>query len=293
MTAGYNPDRFCSFTTELFDLSGLDKTCSAVPNFPIVDKSGVSSLLTEEGNPLVCGGYPGYTDCHIFEPDTYQWIEGPNLLYQRDWSTSVELPGNRHWIANSYFFSSGHGNSEIYQDGEFVQGPDLPNEDLYDYPCAVKISDGEIFYANGRSYIMDTATMEFTETSNQLIFISYESNCGLATKSNGERMIVIAGGRTTGFESAVQIYDIAAGTWRMSENPLPHPLMFGSTVPFGDTFLIVGGSVDVYETGLPPSDEVLQFNPNEETWTVREERLGCGRYGHFAAFVDYNRYGCG
>ena len=63
--------------------------------------------------------------------------------------------------------------------------------------------------------------------------------------------------------------------------------MLGTTVPFGDTFLIVGG--DNYDTA---SDQILQFDPDTESWIVREERLEQGRSAHFAMWVNKADYEC-
>ena len=76
----------------------------------------------------------------------------------------------------------------------------------------------------------------------------------------------------------------------MSENSLPNYLRSGAVVPYGDTFLIVGGlNGPAYYND---SDEIWQFNPDDETWTVREERMSIPRAGHFAGLVDATRYNC-
>ena len=101
---------------------------------------------------------------------------------------------------------------------------------------------------------------------------------------------MVAGGDIPGFEASVQIYDIASGTWRLSDQFLPHYLRESEVVQYGDTFLIVGGhDGDMYSD---TSDEILQFNPDDETWLVREERLSSPRAGAYVAFVDSDMYGC-
>ena len=103
-------------------------------------------------------------------------------------------------------------------------------------------------------------------------------------------MIVVAGGLGTGFDAAVQIYDLPSGPWRLASNSLPHYLREGEVVDIEDTFLIVGG----YDGPLydATTDEILQFNPDDETCTIREERLALGRTAHFAALVDGTKYNC-
>ena len=81
----------------------------------------------------------------------------------------------------------------------------------------------------------------------------------------------------------MQIYDTDEGMWRVSAVPLPYPVQLGMVVPYGNSFLIVGGyngDSGGYE------HRILQFNPEDETWTVRPERLAIGRQAAYAAFVD-------
>ena len=130
-------------------------------------------------------------------------------------------------------------------------------------------------------------TRTFTETATEMLFPSFESHCGLATKANGEIMVVVAGGFEEGNSLvSVQVYNITTGEWRMAANPLPEATRAGETVAFGNTFLIVGG------LGSNERSEIVQFNPEDESWTVREEAMSLPRVGHYAAMVDAERFGC-
>ena len=59
-------------------------------------------------------------------------------------------------------------------------------------------------------------------------------------------------------------------------------------LPYGDTFLIIGGNDNL--SFLDLTDEILQFNVEDESWTVREERLNRSRSEHYATWVDETRY---
>ena len=98
---------------------------------------------------------------------------------------------------------------------------------------------------------------------------------------------MIAGGAVSGIESSVQILDVSPGLWRMSAHSLPHDLVFGQVVEFGDTFLVVCGKRFNDE-----KDEILQFNPDDETWTIRTEKLSEGKIGFYAIMVDESFYDC-
>ncbi len=55
------------------------------------------------------------------------------------------------------------------------------------------------------------------------------------------------------------------------------------SIPFEDSFLVVGGSDD---GGVDFTDNIYKYNPAEEDWELREEKLSSPKY-HFAyVFAD-------
>ena len=276
-------------SSELVDLSGNGITCSPPADLPYGD-DGMSSLKTLSGNPLVCGGRYDDTDCLEFSPAGNEWLEGPQLLFERQFSPAIELTNGSYWVLSASTASpSGFNNSEISTADGFVLGPDVPTNTYSRFPCAVKISEDEVFFANDVSYIFDKRTGLFEETEYQLEFEVDEAQCGLATKSDGSRMVVISGGFITGYYDSVQIYDLETGLWRFSTS-LPSDLRLGQVIPFGNTFLIFGGrqgSDSTYST-----DEILEFQPDTETWIVREERMSTPRSGFYAVYVNKSGYDC-
>ena len=85
------------------------------------------------------------------------------------------------------------------------------------------------------------------------------------------------------------IYDVLLGTWREGP-PLPHALRGGLAVPYGDTFLITGGFAS--SNAFEADDRILEFDPEAEQWTVREETLQVARQGHYAAVVGRGKVDC-
>ena len=65
--------------------------------------------------------------------------------------------------------------------------------------------------------------------------------------------------------------------WSAGPN-LPRKCAYGVSVPFEDTFLVVGGYSSV------SLDQILQFDQETETWITRTEKLATGRH-YFAAFM--------
>ena len=126
------------------------------------------------------------------------------------------------------------------ESGTFSYGPNLPSTALNnDYSCSARISDEISFYADDFAYLYNWSTEEFLPTANAKPQRSYEASCGYAESSNGDRMVVVAGGYPA--TPLVQIYDLNEGTWNTVDSVLPYPLYFATAVPFGNTFLVVGG----------------------------------------------------
>ncbi len=82
----------------------------------------------------------------------------------------------------------------------------------------------------------------------------YGHACGLVKDPNtGNSLVVVAGGvamnktssasRRPFSTASVDVLDLSTMTWSEGAD-LPHPIFFGSAVPHGDTFAIVGGRSD-------------------------------------------------
>ena len=110
---------------------------------------------------------------------------------------------------------------------------------------------------------------------------------------DGSRHLVASGGspllgKADAGDISTWIYDLDSGIdiWR----PGPAlPLQRGTSVPFGDTFLAVGGRLNY--SPFSYTDQIWEFNadPSEEKWEPRNERLKSAKYG-VAAFLVPNNY---
>ena len=90
---------------------------------------------------------------------------------------------------------------------------------------------------------------------------------GLAIYPDSSRKIIIAGGYPSVDYS--QTYDLDTGVW------LPGPLLptdkkyAGESVPFGDTFLILGGK----DASSSMTSSIHEFDSATETWILRNEYM--------------------
>ena len=196
--------------TEIIDLCDAETpVCDAPEPFPLFEDQGVG-LRTAAGNPLVCGGAYLETDCYEYKSDQRLWVEGPSLRNSRVDATSVELPNGTFWIMSSYSGDEQY-TTELYQDGTFIDGPDLPNYGHVGYPCSTQLSETQTFYGNEFGFIDDHISNTFEETPNHMPNSAYGAACGAATTADGTRILIVAGGYgSTDFKSVLMY---VAGQW--------------------------------------------------------------------------------
>ena len=106
----------------------------------------------------------------------------------------------------------------------------------------------------------------------------------------GSTVFIVAGGYgDAGYLDSVEILELSSLTWSQGPN-LPFPIIRAASVPFGDTFLIVGGISNGDGEELKT---ILEYDPVEEIWLVRPEELSIGRdYLHAVTAVNSNFINC-
>ncbi len=109
--------------------------------------------------------------------------------------------------------------------------------------------------------------------------------CGVVRNADGEaKSVVVPGGSTS--ESAgqdvVEILDVGTMTWRFGKHRLPHGLFASTAVPYGNSFLLVGG---LERHGGPAVDAVYKFDPETENWILMPQRLNRPKHAVGAVLV--------
>jgi hypothetical protein len=111
-----------SVKSEVIDLDDPSNICQNLEDYPIVVDGAVGGFLNQ-GDPLVCGGYPATNVCHVVN----QPGQSSEMLEERAYSTSLTLNSSHLWV------TGGNNVNEVLQTSEFVsigqtsvQGPDLP-----------------------------------------------------------------------------------------------------------------------------------------------------------------------
>ena len=139
---------------------------------------------------------------------------------------------------------------------------DLP-QDVHKH-CLVTLGNGDLFHTGGFSSSFSSriplrTSWRYIKQENRwkqktdMITGRYKHGCGRVTNpTTGKEEVVVVGGKSGAYSSSSEIYTVEDDTWRQG---IPLPRVFGNlaSLPYGDSFLILGG----YGKG-PCSDSIYQ-----------------------------------
>lgn len=221
----------------------------------------------------------------------------------REYSSSVMIDPSTWWVTGgTYDLSMVLNSTKIFKNGKFLPGTDLPQERTGH--CLIKVNDTSYF-------MMGTANYYEHEVTKLWIFDSEESKwsslpnldsvrreppmCGMITHRNEEgkavHEIVIVDGKYP-----TEILNLNTLEWRRGP-PLPVEFRFGTTLQYGDSFLILGGLVNERASfrGLQKGEmelkSILEYDVDTEKWNIRDDvmnRRRSKKSGWFTAFYVPN-----
>ena len=98
--------------------------------------------------------------------------------------------------------------------------------------------------------------------------------------NNGHKKLVVAGGLNADWNALSSSEELNLESLQWSSGPdLPLPIAFGESVPFRNSFLIVGGS-----HGYKFSEAIFGYNAESNGWLRMPQQLK-KRRSSFAAFL--------
>ena len=104
-----------------------------------------------------------------------------------------------------------------------------------------------------------------------------KSEAGYVIYPNGDNGILVAGGES---ETSSEFYNLQTGLWTPKAS-LPVDFFYSSSVPYQDSFLIVGGRSYSFGDDL---DTIFKYNADLDQWDQFQQTLRYARYD-FAAFL--------
>ena len=145
-------------------------------------------------------------------------------------------------------------------------------------PCLVTLANGDLFYSGGWAYPpnnLQRTSYRYIKQENrweQKADMSDKRNihaCGRVTNptSGKEEVVVVHGATPSGNRvSSTEIYTVEDDTWRIG-TPLPHAISGAASLPYEDSFLILGGG----RAGVPCMDtiyKVERYTHRKISWCV-------------------------
>ena len=172
--------------------------------------------------------------------------------------------------------------------GYFNYYEDLPRSAAFH--VLTMVNDTHIIFLGGASGTYDDVWMfsRNTRTWTQLPDLPQGKEslqAGVVTYPNGQKKLVVAGGDS---DPSTSILDLETLTYYPGPN-LPYDIYTGSSVAFGNTFLIVGG-YSRYESDY--LDTIFEFDPSNEVWIERVEKIQRGDAAMTAFMVPENYIEC-
>ena len=235
---------------------------------------------------IVCGGgFPAVNTCYSYDPDQGTWSEDfvATMTTGRRAPAATLLNG-KLWIAGGD--GTEDASSELFdaENKTFTPYVNLERESRQNV-VALNSSTfmflaGGFFRGAHETYIFDSDVQEWHKgpSMNHKHQIGHT---GLVTfKDSGRKAVIMAGG----FEQdTTEILYLDENNWISGPN-LPVNRYSGTSVQWGDTFIIVGGSTLTQRGNANNLKDILKFNVVNGTWTELDQKLQTGRRD-MAAFL--------
>ena len=205
------------------------------------------------------------------------------MSYNRYWAGQSLLGEDEWWISGGE--GNGGSTTEILRSGGgFTSYVSMPSS--LSQHGQVRVNETHVvFFGDGtavrNAYLFNKNTQSFSNLPS-LNVARGDVVGGLVRGSGGKLKVVAAGGIDTSNAemSSCEILDMDNPTGWTAGPLLPQPLQDAVSVPFGDTFLIVGGHDN--DVG---SNNIYEYDNNMDSWITRPEKLTIGRYYPCALLV--------
>ena len=271
--------------------------CPSTGLYPYAVQLATSSVVN--GSAVVCGGYSSIIlgTCSMYDGTLGSWGPFPSLITAREGGAAVQLEGNRFWVTGGKVSASGEvvSHTEFYSPTQdiFVAGPQLPLPMTRHSLAALNhthiVMSGGIFEIDNpvevtnRVFLLKPDTEQVAELAG-LNQARYGHVCGAVQHEQQGLEVVCAGGFGSDSEilDTVEILNLDSGVWRSGPGLLGGARAGMASVPFGDSFLLVGG-LNAAEEALA---DILEYDGTAESWISRPESIGSGRSHMAAVLVD-------
>ena len=282
VVGGYGDDYRSRDTVELLNNTSGTKS-KILGKFPKKIWGAVGTILN--GTPHICGGedddHDSLQECWAYNFRSEMWTVSARMREKRYLAAAASHPTHGWVITGGYEPGSLKSIAESTRDGRTFQPfPQLPLG-LFQH-CLVSLEgsdSGDFFLTGGDSGNgRNKKTLIFKKGRwrqvGDMLTARGRLMCGAVRSgpSGPVEHVVAAGGYAFGTNalSTVEIYSVKSNTWRKGTN-LPKPLNRAAVVPYGTTFLIIGG-----DDGTIFSDKVYEYT-TYGMWTEMTMKLSEGK----------------
>lgn len=229
--------------------------------------------------------------CYSYSFEEAKWTKADELMLTREGARSILLDDGSLWVTGGRAGTALQSTTEVFREDSLTQGRSLPYRTAFH--CLVSLNETHAFVGGGysegpfeedaRGFVIDKATTSWTGVGS----LESRRHGHVCAVIDDPPRVVVAGGFT--YDDKVRLYDLTTEildletlTWSAGpETPGGRRLSSSVSVPFGDSFVVVGG--DTFDS----QRRVHQFDPVNMTWIKREETLQNDRSNH-AAFIVPN-----
>jgi hypothetical protein len=254
---------------ELVDLRNASRTCPDMPSFPFAWEGTVGGYV--DGKVLVCGGtiLEDFKECHLFYRETNEWLQTVSMGAERVYAAGVPLSREKFWVTGG----AGDASTEVLTVGHgFAPFVDLP--EVQSDHNLVQVNETHYLllgHNSAKVWMFDSDLEEWSVMPDMLRSRRYPA-AGLVRYADGRRVVVVAGSYAD--TKSVEVLDLDENVWRAGPDlPVATYLHAGASVPFGDTFLIVGGYGDGLAEERKLLASIIVYDPAAEDWVTLPQQL--------------------
>ena len=117
-----------------------------------------------------------------------------------------------------------------------------------------------------------------------MLMADWNVHAGLVTHANGSVEVVVITAYST---SKTQILNLGTLVWRYGPHDFPFPLGYAASVPYGNTFIVIGGY-----NGSIDQDAIYQYEVDTGDWLLLPQHLATARRVFAATMVPDDLIHC-
>jgi len=278
--------------TELIDLAtGGAESCVSDVLAPHFSENAMGIFVGDK--PTICGGWnwlgnppEGYDVCWSLDPITGSWEQFTTLPEIRGQSYAAYTSNGGWFMAGGYDGNSYPSNDldstlKLVNDESFEKGAQLPFTSKSH--CMVGLDDNSYLLVGGeRGDYSNNACLYDVEKDKWTCEGDFQNSyvfpvCG-TFKKDGETHVLVGTGANDAAYGYTEIYHVKDQSITNGPQMPFGPLHGAYAYPFGDTFVVAGGSKPLEEGA--ESTDILYFDPITEQFQVMEQKMAIGRSNH-------------